>query len=318
MKNIKIENITYNQLKSFVEILKSTNKLYIDFIRARFNSVSHSFEDTIKFFEALSLLKVQNDRIILSRLFEQFLLKDIKNGLIFNEFMLSQLIYSDSPISKNINKYLSCYKQIDNSLIYSPSTKSRLMESNIRNLLMEFGFVEYDRIKDIYSISDKFLSSYPNIFPKHIVSHSELMLLLEKQQCLGAEAEMQILNYEKDRLRDQPVLVDKIEHVSLSNVSAGFDILSYENIPELHGNKRYIEVKAVSIFNFKFNWTINEITKSKEMSDRYYLYLLPVINFKKFDIDSLLIIQNPYINIFNNKEHWCIKETEYCIWKNLE
>ena len=49
-----------------------------------------------------------------------------------------------------------------------------------------------------------------------------------------------------------------VEHTALTDVSAGYDILSYNKNEE----KIYIEVKAVSSSNFKFYLTSNEFNTS--------------------------------------------------------
>ena len=129
-------------------------------------------------------------------------------------------------------------------------------------------------------------------------------------------AELEILEYEKNRLSTYPELLAGFEHISQSDVNAGYDIKSFDLEPGVKGfaKPRYIEVKAVSKLNFKFIWTRNEIDKSKVSGNQYYLYLLPVISDKKFDIAGLKIINNPYEKVFKNKNYWEKREEQYSIW----
>ena len=72
-----------------------------------------------------------------------------------------------------------------------------------------------------------------------------------------------------------PDLVKKIEHTALRDVSAGYDIKSFDGKLGEDENpiQRYIEVKAVSSQDYGFNWTRNEIEKSEYYNQDYYLYL---------------------------------------------
>ena len=67
---------------------------------------------------------------------------------------------------------------------------------------------------------------------------------------------------------------------------------------------RLIEVKAVSPWNYRFNWTKNEIEVSKLHQQTYYLYLVPVLGKHIFDFEELRVIRNPYSNVYKNRKEW--------------
>ena len=92
------------------------------------------------------------------------------------------------------------------------------------------------------------------------VSPSVLQVHNRKCEELGLKAELAILSIEKERLSHFPHIVGKIDHVAIRDVSAGYDILSYET-PVQNENPipRYIEVKAVSQWDVEFYWSVNEI-----------------------------------------------------------
>ena len=92
-------------------------------------------------------------------------------------------------------------------------------------------------------------------------------------------------------------LIKKINHISLKNVAAGYDIESFEIPKKKKIVKRYIEVKAVPSENFHFFWSRQEMEHSKLYKNNYYLYLLPVVGKNTFDIEKLEIIRNPSIKI---------------------
>lgn len=99
-----------------------------------------------------------------------------------------------------------------------------------------------------------------------------------KNRELGLAGEEFILNYEKARLEDnnRSSLSDKIEHISLNDDSAGFDIHSYEK----NGKDRFIEVKTTRYDRYsQFFVSSNEVKTSKKYEKKYFLYR--VFNFDK-------------------------------------
>ena len=59
----------------------------------------------------------------------------------------------------------------------------------------------------------------------------------------------------------------------------------------------------------------DEIEKAKFYSEKYHLYLVPVIQYKKFDLDSLVVIRNPYEKIFLDENNWPKFVEQYSIIK---
>ena len=110
----------------------------------------------------------------------------------------------------------------------------------------------------------------------------------------------------------------KIDHVALRDVSAGYDIKSYE-IDGVNYKEIFIEVKAVPVSNYKFHLSMQENQTANKYLDRYYLYLLPVdhSNPEKFDYDKLLRINNVNKSILQNKKDWIIEEDGFVISKKI-
>jgi hypothetical protein len=137
------------------------------------------------------------------------------------------------------------------------------------------------------------------------ISPSKFIKIRQAKEDIGKAAELKIIEYEKRRLSQYPHLAKKIEHIAEYDVKAGYDIKSYEIAHE--DNKyipKYIEVKAVSIIDYEFYWSRNEIEKSEVCRQSYYLYLLPVKGKNEFYLEHLKIIKDPYLNVFNNSREW--------------
>lgn len=88
---------------------------------------------------------------------------------------------------------------------------------------------------------------------------------------IGELGELLVLQYEQERLRSLGVNKEP-EHKSKSEGDGlGYDILSYDE----KGNEIFIEVKTTSSgANTPFYITRNELEKSKQANDKYFLYRL--------------------------------------------
>ena len=96
----------------------------------------------------------------------------------------------------------------------------------------------------------------------------------KKNKRLGEHGESVVLNAERDSLRemDKAGLADRIRQISKENISAGYDILSFEE----DGRNKYIEVKSTNnspSSQANFLITINECEKAKELKN-YYIYIV--------------------------------------------
>jgi hypothetical protein len=174
--------------------------------------------------------------------------------------------------------------------------------------------VKYEiNIDQYFLLSDEFLDKLNKIK----FSPEELRKQLEKQNQIGLLAEEFVFKIEKEKIRkfDQSLLP---EHVSKSDVSAGFDILSYEkNNDQI--KKIFIEVKAVSSSNFKFYLSNGEFQTSLKYKDNYFLYLLPVDHtlVEKFNNDNILKINDLENNLFKNKVNWYYENNGYVFYQKI-
>jgi len=137
------------------------------------------------------------------------------------------------------------------------------------------------------------------------MSPTLLKTIQENKERIGLDAEHAVIKFEQDKLSNYPELLKRIEHVALSDVTAGYDIRSSTH----KGVTIFIEVKAVSPDTLRFHWTSNEIVASRRLGTQYCLYLVPVVSGRP-DIKSMKIINNPYLSIFSSKK-WLCEPTEY-------
>lgn len=169
---------------------------------------------------------------------------------------------------------------------------------------MQLHILDYDSTDVKYIIEDYFAVEWLESNEGHHVSEKNFKKIQNMKEKIGRAAEEAVLEYEKSRLSEFPHVVSKIEHIAIKDVSAGYDIKSYEYHREGSFIPRLIEVKAVSSWDYRFYWTKNEIETSRLNGTNYYLYLLPVYTKNEFDLKNMKQIRDPFTNVYNNKNIW--------------
>ena len=140
---------------------------------------------------------------------------------------------------------------------------------------------------------------------RRIISHSELLQNLQKQQEDGDIGEQFVIDYEKRRLTNHSLLPRRISSI---DVSAGYDILSCNSLTS-DTYDRYIEVKAFR-GSPHFYWSENERSVAALLGDNYFIYLVN-LQYTSDPLYSPTVIQNPANNILTSG--WLIKPQSYLV-----
>ncbi|NLK97034.1 MAG: DUF3883 domain-containing protein [Epulopiscium sp.] len=187
-------------------------------------------------------------------------------------------------------------------------TNRNFISLDLSGLLMLLNGMGFIKVKDKYIyFLDKSLLINDRIKNKQRkISLLELKEQLDKQEQLGNEAEIVAIEFEKSILSLNNI--DKVpEHVSLYDVSAGYDIVSYmasdSNVPD-----KFIEVKSCADESLQFYISRNELEAAKSKRNHYFLYLL---NRKT---NKFTVICDPYSVFFESEEvNWAIESQVYKI-----
>jgi len=178
------------------------------------------------------------------------------------------------------------------------STKKK-MNQNVIELLKELGLLSYQKEK--YEISSK-ISDKVKKTNRKPMSEKELHELLTQQQKTGREAEDATIDSERKRLRDmgvEEVILKRISRRSEKNVSAGYDIDSFEGSKIGIKHDRFIEVKGTTSSHPIFYWSENEREVAQKLGERYFIYIWT--NVGKVNQKLSSIIKNPYHEIVEKK-----------------
>ncbi len=298
MKFELFSNIKLNKLIKIINFAERTNKF--SSVKLQYLREDIFFQEHINFLISLKIMLVKKNIIILK----------INKNIKFQDLLIKKL-----KIERNytflIKEYLSNFEENEeNELSFVPENLYNLKSSDLRNFLISLKIIKYTG-KDYIIINKNFFSE----FVKTKFSPQQLNLLLHKKALLGLEAEKLILKYEKDKLKKYNKKLTP-KHIALEDVSAGYDILSYQK--ENNSFKKiYIEVKAVSSSDYRFFLSNLEFTTSLKYKSSYYIYLLPVdySNVSNFDYEKIIMINDITKNVFNDMSKWSIQNDGYLISK---
>ena len=276
-------------------------------------SISRSFAGMLKLLEFMTFITVSDDIVSINEdLFKPTRIDYKHNYLEQGDFIRDLFLSLKSEgIIADFLRPDAVKFDVGSNRYYVKDNLIPLRFFNIRNLLISIGFFERDfllrsnnlfvsqnssklfQILVVDSLKESRFTS------KRKRTLSELKSQLDRQEQLGKESEMFILNFEQQRLQGHPS-IHSIRRISEDHANAGFDIESFNDKESLFID-RYIEVKSFS-GNVAFYWSQHEIQTAKELMDKYFLYLV--------DRDKMLlsgyiprIFQNPYQKIFEN-EFW--------------
>lgn len=304
---IDLNRISVNQVVLISQIINESSLMQQEFIEAKYLRTMQNYQATIDFLRELKLVRISKDKIVIKSAYKQ-LLHDIKYSSQPKEmairFLVKNIFKSSSQFREYAHEFFSKFSLRDDCYEFKPTLKQKLEYSGIRNFLMDLGLLDYDVTNTKYVIRDNFVVAYPELEKGFHISEQHFRKIQKLKEKIGRAAELKIVEYEKERLSDFPEIIDNIEHVSVKDVSAGYDIKSFDYNEEGKLIPRLIEVKAVPSWAYRFYWTKNEIETSKSNGANYYLYLLPMRTRTEFDIENIKVISDPFANVYNNRSIW--------------
>jgi hypothetical protein len=299
-KNTAFEGLEWRHVLVLLSVLRSTGYTKKEYIRKLYNAHASHFEETLAFLTSLGAVMESE-----GHLHGSDVLKTVDESEASSWF-INELFRSQNRYRTQIIQYLGQFHIVDGQPTYRPSSQSRHHESHTRNFLMEMNIVCHDAQRDHYFIAPEHLALY--VFAQENANKQTpdmLMSVNRARDSLGLAAEREIFVFEKNRVGK--MFSDRVEHVSLNNTAAGYDIRSVTVKKKGAVVPRYIEVKAVSSLSFQFHWTRNEVKMAELLGEWYYLYLLPVKANGRFAINELQIVSDPHTAILNNNRMWFVE-----------
>lgn len=261
-------------------------------------------DELIKYCSLFGWIYVENEMIsVTSELFPIIEDKEkVNNQLVIST--IEKLFDSEilNPLMFSYDSVQGCYA-FKNELLPLPF-------SCVRNVLVSQGFFVSQRESFgthffVTPMYNKTVALYCKAEQKKLTLKA-LKKRLEDEELAGEKAELFVIDFERKRV-GMP-LSEKIIRISEIDVTAGYDIVSFESNNSQKPD-RFIEVKAVS--HNGFYWSKNEYEKAKLKGEEYFLYLVDLskVNNPEYGPE---IICNPVVSIMENDE-WYIEAQSYHI-----
>jgi hypothetical protein len=302
------DKISVNQILVFSEVVSGASLLQKEFLEKQYQRGASNFAQTLDFLRELNLVDIAGDQIILKLSYEHFLknlIESPKPKETTKKYVINCIVNSKSSLTEYLNEFLGQFHLINEQYEFTPNSTERLKYSGLRNFLIDLGLLYLDSSETKYALVKEYSDFCAELQASCHISPSKFLIIRQAKEDIGKAAELKIIEYEKEQLSQYPHVAKKIEHTAEYDVKAGYDIKSYEIA---HGDNqyipKYIEVKAVSIIDYEFFWSRNEMGKSEVYRQSYYLYLLPVKGENEFYLEHLKIIKDPYLTVFNNSREW--------------
>ncbi len=292
-------------VQCFLSILSQSNMRRRQFIESSYGEQAPYFQETLQFLKNIKWVREQEDELFLTSDGESAG-RQAQNDAEIRKKLTEAMIREASPYQELVADYLAQFKMADSDLVHRPPISDRLQESQLRNLLMDLGLVTYRAADDLYLLEEAGVELYvwaTNL--RRPTSRKRLERNAQQNEELGFRAELAAFEYEKGRIGAEWAY--RVEHVSADSPFACYDIKSV-TLREGKAVPRYIEVKAEPSDSHQFYWTASELEAARLLRTKYFLYLLPVATGGGFDLTRMLIVQDPFVSIYQNSQTWLIEE----------
>jgi len=293
------ENIEVKNLVKLYNILEN-NLEYLDNAKLQYSKQNIYLRESLNFLIGIDIISVDGNNIKIH---------DKSSGEI--EDKIFNKIAASSEFGSEVKEYLNNFVNLNGTYSFKPDAIYNNATSHLRNFLIYAKKIVYENNE--YKVID---NNILELFLNNEYSPEKLEKVLKDKKQLGDDAEKLIFKKEQDKV-DQINPSLKVDHVALRDVSAGYDIQSFEKKDDTI-EKIYIEVKAVSKSNYEFHLSVKEKQTANKLKDKYFIYLLPVDKSTpdKFDYNQLLKITNIDKSIFQNNLEWKVESDGFVISKN--
>jgi hypothetical protein len=303
------EEFTLARLRSLLEVLIQYSDRSVEFVRPVYERSSQYFESVVEGAEILGLLQLKTDRIIVAERLTRSLEPTVDSqflGASLKDAVLQSILTPDGPVSKLMTLLLRRFEFVEGQYRWKPRAADLPRYIGLRNILLGLGVIEFYPKEGHYVLGFAFSGVAVDRFRGRHISPEELSALNAARLKIGTRAEEAVVEFERHRLNRYPELAAEVTHVAASDAAAGYDVLSFEcpvDQNTVH-MRRYIEVKAVSLNDWRFHWTRNEVSSAQRLGNQYYLYLLPVVSPGIPSLEKMRVIQDPIPEVFENDQEW--------------
>ena len=302
-----MEGVSIQAAQVLVELIGNSKKVEKELLGRRFLEQARGYEETLKFMEGMRAIRVKGREIHRAMAWGEIQKSLLEGKQTFAKYLTKLGIESGTQYGDEMREVVRAFRLEGGSVCLQPKDL-RVETYTARNILLEAGALQVDHQTGTYTINQWFYREFVRVRYAYGVTPEDLEERLKERGEIGLEAELKVLEYERDAVGDRDAL--NVIHIALENTNAGFDIASTRR--EKNTDKllvRMIEVKAVSSSDWGFTLTRNEVRVATESKDAYFLYLIPVIAGEP-TIKKMNVVQNPVMEL-RKQDEWTIVEGDW-------
>jgi hypothetical protein len=273
-----------------------------------FQGLYQSFEYFLSFCEDLCLIQINEHFVTLTPTAFSFLEID---GDVFSPSRMNKCRVLASCCFESTGKSAAIMNQLISKFTRSALSGRLLLnvtdieesEYDLAGILLCVG--AFTEIEGMLVVSEQFENRALSII-KHeelATDLAEFQLILEKRNRIGVLAEKIVLNFERSRLAKlgRSLEASLVKQVSMTNVSAGYDIASFDGAEASIESDRFIEVKGSTGTDLTFYLTKNEFSRAAQLKDKYWLYF--VRNVESPRRRDILMIRNLHSHLGDSSKY---------------
>lgn len=286
-----------------VSIMADKEKISKDEIRNRCaleNNITVNCPGAVAFFEYLRLVDTTSDTVIPLSALNSLATKNNSDVIEQLAALSINRLVEDGIFDKNATGF-----DAEKGHLTIKRSAFPLAYAAIRNFLTMAGALDKEENGEI-CVAGEYESDWTEQLRNRRKKFTleQLLKQQEEQSKRGLEAEEFVLGIERRRL---PEMARKIKRISDFDVSAGYDIVSFERGGTEHYD-RFIEVKCY-IGVPHFYWSENESDVAKIKAEKYILCLVDYTRIGEPGYQPTYI-RNPYETIFEGDE-WLVNAASY-------
>jgi hypothetical protein len=205
--------------------------------------------------------------------------------------LLLAAMLDDSAVEEKIRALLKTFQIVGGKPLTRRNAVIQMPERLLLcRILQQMGVFEISG--DYYLVVSPFDSILDRLIIRAVkLSQKELWERLERQRQRGEMAEQIVVDIEIRRLKklNRADLASRVQWISPTNVSAGYDVLSFEK----NGTPRLIEVKSSVGSKVSFEWSENERERAEKEGSAYFVYFVPSAYSLPALVSPVITIKNP-------------------------
>lgn len=305
-----------NRVLIVLDDLDASNGVAIDVVieaasQLCFGALLPNISNTIAFAAEIGFVTHLGPRIALSGLGRAFLSynPDYAYDLTDSQkqFLAHRCIF-EAPYQGHIQAILAHFRpDLARKAFVCDLRRLRLSPEEISCVSFLRGTGVIDLEGDLAQIIGEYAPSASMLSQPRKMSPEELQQVLETKSARGSEAEALVLAWERHRLRslDCSAESDAVQHTSLVDVCAGYDISSFNDRADEFLFDRFIEVKSTIAAEPQFILTRNELAVAERLGKKYWLYVVCSFGIPKTE-PVIWVLQNPHQHLKEEFELECL------------